>query len=69
MNEDDFAAGVIRVIQDQQLHALLSEGCLASAIEYTLENMVENFADGIRHCLAEVKPASQYALPRNGPVN
>lgn len=55
MSEEDFSAGVIRVIQDQHLHTKLSEGCLASAFEYTLENMVKNFTDGIQHCLAEVK--------------
>lgn len=58
MDEEDFARVAIRLILDTQFHARLAEGCLISAREYTLEHMVQNFANGILACLQNIKNRS-----------
>ena len=49
---DAYAAAVIRVLTDDALHDRLVEGCRAAAQRYTLEAMVERFANGIERALA-----------------
>ena len=43
---DAFAAAVCELFQNPDALEKLKAGCLASAANYTLENMVRNFADG-----------------------
>ena len=51
---DAFAAAVCELFQNPDALEKLKAGCLASAANYTLENMVRNFADGIERCLSQV---------------
>lgn len=46
-----FAATVAKYLKDTDAQRRLKEGCARSAEQYTLENMVENFAAGIEKCL------------------
>lgn len=47
-----FAAGVLRLLAEPAEMEVLRAGCRASAGEYTLENMADNFCDGIIACLS-----------------
>ena len=47
-----YAQAVVGLLEDRQAYARLRDGAFASARCYTLDNMVENFADGISRCLA-----------------
>jgi len=49
---DAFADGVVRLFQQAQELDALREGCRASAGEYTVERMADNFCEGILACLA-----------------
>jgi glycosyltransferase involved in cell wall biosynthesis len=52
---DDLNAYVevgVRLLRDAQALDALRAGCVASAQEYTVENMAHRFADGIAHALA-----------------
>jgi glycosyltransferase involved in cell wall biosynthesis len=51
-NVDEYADAVWRVISDSGFHHRLVEGCRAAAAVYTLDAMVERFADGIERALA-----------------
>jgi glycosyltransferase involved in cell wall biosynthesis len=46
-----YAAAVAEVMTNEELLPKLKVGCSKSAARYTIENMVENFADGIQRCL------------------
>lgn len=55
MTEDDLDAYVdtsVRLLGDTEALDVLRAGSLASAVEYTVENMARNFADGVTRCLA-----------------
>jgi len=55
-----YAAAVARLLQDPARLERLRQGALASAPQYTIENMVANFAEGVVRALeakAEI-PAS-----------
>jgi glycosyltransferase involved in cell wall biosynthesis len=47
-----YADAVIGLLQDPAMMARLRSAALADAQRYTLDNMVERFADGIERCLA-----------------
>lgn len=49
---DAYAGAVALYLEDDALQARLRAGCVASASRYTLENMIDRFATGIRACLA-----------------
>jgi hypothetical protein len=44
-------AAAARLLGDDAAHARLVQGCVASAGEYTVERMAENFARGVLACL------------------
>jgi glycosyltransferase involved in cell wall biosynthesis len=46
-----YADGVVGLLSDRAMHERIIEGCRASAGKYTIENMVKNFAAGIRAVL------------------
>jgi glycosyltransferase involved in cell wall biosynthesis len=50
-----YADAVIGLLQDQAMMARLRSAALADSQRYTLDNMVERFADGIERCLAMEK--------------
>ena len=47
----EYSEAVVRVMKDERLRASLIEGCKKSTQKYTVENMVNNFANGILKCL------------------
>jgi len=54
MTEDNLEAFVhacVRLLRDPEELSHLRAGCAASAVDYTLENMVRSFADGIESAL------------------
>jgi glycosyltransferase involved in cell wall biosynthesis len=51
-DRDAFANGVISLLEDSPLAEKLCAGCLADAEKYTIENMLENFSDGIVKALS-----------------
>jgi glycosyltransferase involved in cell wall biosynthesis len=54
MTKDDlveYSAAVVRVLTDTTFKQKLMDGCEISAKQYTIENMVDNFASGIVKCL------------------
>jgi L-malate glycosyltransferase len=48
----DYADGVIRVLNDPDRLKKMKTQCKESAEKYSIENMSDNFADGIRKCLS-----------------
>ena len=48
---NDYANVIIGLLQNPSRYAQLQAAALASAQHYTLQNMVERFADGIERCL------------------
>lgn len=50
--EEAFSQNVIALLKDKDKMDALKEGCIESAEKYTLENMVCNFKDGVKRCLA-----------------
>jgi glycosyltransferase involved in cell wall biosynthesis len=52
-NTTEYASAVVRVLKDNTLRAQLIEGCKKSASKYTIENMVNNFTEGILKCLGK----------------
>lgn len=50
-NDEDYADTIIALLQDPLRYAQLRAGALAGAQRYTLQNMVDSFADGIESCL------------------
>jgi glycosyltransferase involved in cell wall biosynthesis len=66
-----FAEGAIRVMREPCLHEQLRAGCAVAAGEYTLENMVTHFADGIEACLRAGRHSAALARalpPRKSPA-
>ena len=54
MTADDLSAYVwasVNLLRDTQALGALRTGCVASAQEYTVENMARRFADGVTGCL------------------
>ncbi|MDD1620152.1 MAG: glycosyltransferase family 4 protein, partial [Methylococcaceae bacterium] len=51
-NVSDYVNEVTSILIDDNYWQDLRKGCSLSAEKYSLENMVENFATGIRRCLA-----------------
>ena len=47
----DFAQKVSTVVKDSSQLELLKNGCRSSLHQFTLENMVTNFVEGIKNCL------------------
>lgn len=47
----DYVAASVRLLTDDAEHARLVRGCRASAGEYTVERMAQNFAQGVRACV------------------
>lgn len=47
----DYAAEVVTFLRNPAMRAAMSMGCRRSAERYSLENMVERFADGVLNCL------------------
>lgn len=54
-----YAAQVVKVLQDEPLHARLSRGAAETASMLTIENMAQRFCDGIDRCLAFYPPVSE----------
>lgn len=55
MTEDSMPAyveAVSRLLRDDDMVQTLKSGCASSARRYTVENMAENFANGVEQCLA-----------------
>lgn len=55
MTEDSMPAyveAVSRLLLDDDMVQTLKSGCASSARRYTVENMAENFANGVEQCLA-----------------
>jgi glycosyltransferase involved in cell wall biosynthesis len=50
---DDYVNAVVKGLTDDVYLQHLQQGCALSAEKYTLDNMVNNFATGIRQCLAK----------------
>ena len=50
-NADKYAAEIIALFKDDALLLSLKQGALADANVFTLDNMVLNFANGIRKCI------------------
>jgi glycosyltransferase involved in cell wall biosynthesis len=50
---DAFANAVVEYLNSESLQALMQRGCQESAKKYSLQKMVNNFAVGIRKCLAD----------------
>jgi glycosyltransferase involved in cell wall biosynthesis len=50
---DDYVNAVVKGLTDDVYLQHLQQGCALSAEKYTLDNMVNNFAAGIRQCLAK----------------
>jgi len=48
----EFAQAVIGLLSNEDARLALSRGALKSSEDYTLDNMVTNFADGIEKCLS-----------------
>ncbi len=48
---DAYATAIIALLQNPVRYAQLQTGALAGAQRYTLQNMVEHFAEGIERCL------------------
>ena len=46
-----YAEAIIGLLQNPSHYAHLQAGALTDAQRYTLQNMVERFADGIERCL------------------
>jgi glycosyltransferase involved in cell wall biosynthesis len=51
-NVESFSNAAVTLLNDEAALETLRQGCMVSANQYTLENMVENFAQGIGRCLA-----------------
>ena len=49
--QDAFVGACVGLLRERSLSTSLREGCSRSASEYTVENMAQNFADGIVRCL------------------
>jgi glycosyltransferase involved in cell wall biosynthesis len=49
---DAYVAAGVQILRDARARAVLQAGCAASAREYTLENMVSRFAQGIARSLS-----------------
>jgi glycosyltransferase involved in cell wall biosynthesis len=47
-----YAQAIVHYFEDPALQSKLRDGCKQSAKIYTLENMVSNFTNGIKRCLA-----------------
>lgn len=47
----EYADAIVRYLSNEAALETLRRGCAESARLYTLENMVDNFADGIKKCL------------------
>ncbi|MES1191656.1 MAG: glycosyltransferase family 4 protein [Steroidobacter sp.] len=55
---ESFAAGVLELFGNEEQLNILRRGCINSAAVYTVEKMVQNFAEGIEHCLRTEMSAS-----------
>jgi L-malate glycosyltransferase len=53
-NNDDYSKAIIDILKTEKYLDLI-EGCKMSSDKYTVENMVENFKNGILSCLADKK--------------
>jgi hypothetical protein len=51
-NVDDYAQAILSLIADRSLFDNYKIAALASADIYTLDNMVDQFVDGLSRCLA-----------------
>jgi L-malate glycosyltransferase len=49
---EDYVSVVATLLRNDTRLNLLSAGCIASAAQYTIENMAHNFVDGVQRCLA-----------------
>lgn len=50
-----YGDAIVELLNDTPRYAALRQGALAGAERYTLDNMVNNFVDGIERCLAAPK--------------
>jgi glycosyltransferase involved in cell wall biosynthesis len=50
-NVESFSNAAVTLLNDEAALETLRQGCMVSANQYTLENMVENFATGIERCV------------------
>jgi hypothetical protein len=48
---EEYADAVINLLEDANRYTCISTATSAASRRYTLENMVENFAEGIVRCL------------------
>lgn len=51
-SEAAYVSAAVALLNDRNELQRLRDGCLASARQYTVENMARNFADGVEACLA-----------------
>jgi L-malate glycosyltransferase len=51
-NTTAYADAILNLLGDRNLYARVKEGATKSGQRYTINNMVQNFADGIEACLA-----------------
>ena len=58
----DYAAAVVATLRDPELRERLRRGCEQSSVHYTVEAMVDNFADGVRRALC--RPPANSEPPR-----
>lgn len=64
---EGFARAILTVIDDPALAERLVEGCRAAAERYSVEDMVDRFADGIRRALRTPRtPAAARSRGRRG---
>ncbi|MCC9135060.1 glycosyltransferase family 4 protein [Pontibacter silvestris] len=61
-NLDDYAFNVVSLLLDNDQHSKLVAGCKKAAEKYTLNQMVNNFTEGILRCLA-IETAAIDSLP------
>ena len=51
---DQYAQAVSQILGDEEIHKSLIEGCKKSAEKYTLEQMVENFTQGVLKAIHDI---------------
>lgn len=56
----EFAQGIVRICQDDQLHAALKSGCERWSAVFTVDEMAKRFAGGIEGALAEQVSTRSY---------
>ena len=53
-SKEDYVKSVVNYLRSEELQEILRAGCLRSADKYSMDNMVNNFKNGIINCLFRV---------------